>query len=108
MEQEADIQYGLINIFDNELSLSPSLQIFEEKLTAYINELISKNFEKLISILYRIDVSEQKLKQELAHASDSNAGAVIARLMIERQVQKIKTRSIYSKERKPGDEEGWL
>lgn len=58
-------------------------------LAAYVNELIMTNFERLVQLLYRIDVSEEKLKKLLRQNPESNAGLIIASLIIERQKQKI-------------------
>lgn len=60
-----------------------------------INELIETDFQKLISILYRMDVSEKKLKLLLEENQGQDAGLIIADLMIERQTQKIKSRQQY-------------
>ena len=68
----------------------------QEKLGGYINEMIQTNFDKLIMLLYRIDVSEQKLKQLLQQQPQQDAGKMIARLIIERQLQKIKNRQQFS------------
>jgi AraC-like DNA-binding protein len=61
-------------------------------LASYINDLIQKDFNKLISILYRLDVSENKLRRLLEENTGSDAGRIIADLVIERQLQKIKSR----------------
>ncbi len=61
-----------------------------QSLAAEINDLILVNFERLIQLLYRIDVSEQRLKQLLKEHPDQDAGLLIARLIIERQAQKKK------------------
>lgn len=61
-------------------------------LAVYINKLIQTDFHKLISILYRLDVSETKLKRLLEENSGSDAGVIIADLIIERQLQKIRSR----------------
>jgi hypothetical protein len=61
-------------------------------LAARINELIQLDFQKLISILYRLDVSEKKLKTLLEESSTTDAGYIITELIIERQIQKIKSR----------------
>jgi hypothetical protein len=78
-------------------------QAFADK----INELINTDFPKLISILYRMDVSEHKLKSLLKENPNMDAGLLITELMIERQTEKIRSR----KEHKPGenisDEEKW-
>jgi hypothetical protein len=61
-----------------------------QSLAAEINDLILVNFERLIQLLYRIDVSEQRLKQLLKEHPDQDAGLLIAGLIIERQAQKKK------------------
>jgi hypothetical protein len=61
-------------------------------LAVQVNNLIQTDFHKLISILYRLDVSENKLRQLLEENTNSNAGPIIADLIIERQLQKIKSR----------------
>jgi hypothetical protein len=74
-----------------------SLKELEEALTIYANQLIQKDFQKLVTLLYRIDVSEAKLKYLLQLQTDENADNIIAKLIIERQLQKIKSRQQFSK-----------
>jgi hypothetical protein len=62
-------------------------------LAVYINKLIEADFHKLISILYRLDVSETKLRQLLEENTGSDAAVIIADLIIERQIQKLKSRN---------------
>ena len=57
-----------------------------------INYLIINDFSKLVQMLYRMDVSEQKIKILLKENQGSDAGRIIAALVIERQMQKIKSR----------------
>jgi hypothetical protein len=66
---------------------------FLDDLAAEINQLILTNFERLVQLLYRIDVSETKLKTLLKENPDKDAGKLIALLMVERQLQKIKLKS---------------
>jgi hypothetical protein len=85
-----------------------SLKELEEVLTIYANQLIQKDFQKLITLLYRIDVSEAKLKYLLQLQTDENAGNIIAKLIIERQLQKIKSRQQFSKHNDDiSEEEKW-
>ncbi|WMJ72622.1 hypothetical protein RCC89_05520 [Cytophagaceae bacterium ABcell3] len=66
-------------------------------LAAYIEELIHNDFSRLLQILYRVDVPEEKLKKALAENKESlSSGEIIARLLVERQVQKIELRAKYS------------
>lgn len=62
-------------------------------MTQYIDQLISNDFDALMLLLYRIDVSEQKVKSMLADNNGVNAARIIAELIIKRQQQKILSRS---------------
>jgi hypothetical protein len=73
-----------------------------------INELVNNDFQKLVSILYRMDVSETKLKQLLNENPGTNAALIITDLMIERQEQKIISRQQFSKrDENISDDEKW-
>jgi len=73
-----------------------------------INELVNNDFQKLVSILYRMDVSEIKLKQMLNESPGTNAGLIIADLMIERQAEKIRSRQQFNKrDENISDDEKW-
>ncbi|WP_462252363.1 hypothetical protein [Ferruginibacter sp.] len=91
-----------------ELPEKISFAELEEKLSASINQLIQNNFEKLVSLLYRIDVSEKKLKNLLQDHVNENAGKIIAQLIIERQLEKMTLRKKYKNENTgASDEEPW-
>jgi hypothetical protein len=59
-----------------------------QALAARINHLIVHDFPRLIHILYVIDVSEEKLKKLLRTYKDSDAGVIIAKLVVDRQKKK--------------------
>ncbi len=67
--------------------------LYKQALIDRINELLQTDFPKLVAMLYRMDVSETKLKALLKENPDTDAGAIITELIIERQLQKIKSRS---------------
>jgi hypothetical protein len=99
--QEVSKELGIIV---NEKDPSFGKQLLAEK----INELITNDFQKLVLILYRMDVSEIKLKQLLNENAGANAAVIIADLMIERQAEKIKSRQQFSKRNENiSDEERW-
>ena len=77
------------------------------RLAVYINELILNRFGELVNLLYRIDVSEQKLRTLLKENSSGNAGDLIATLIIERQIQKLKFRQEQGRNTNTSDEESW-
>ncbi len=90
----------LIQLLNRELEIeiieNQSYAKIHTQLGDYINSLIEKDFDKLITYLYRIDVNEQKLKNLLQQNPEEDAGNMIATLIIERQLQKIKTREQFS------------
>ena len=92
-----------------EVSINEKDQSFARQiLVNRINELVTNNFQKLVSILYRMDVSEIKLKQLLKDNPGTDAGLIIADLMIERQAEKIKSREQYSRrDENISDDEKW-
>ena len=105
-------QTGLIQLLNTELDIvlpeKISPEELKEKLSQYINELIRTNFQKLITLLYRIDISEPKLKALLHENFDADAAVIIADLIIERQLQKIKSSQQFSQRDKNIDEnEKW-
>ena len=95
-EENQLLQQQIIAATGNKLVLQSTDEIFRKELAAYIHELINSDFEKLISILYRLDVNEKKLKTLLAEKAATDAGILIADAIIERQVQKINSRKKYS------------
>jgi hypothetical protein len=86
----------LNNSFGLDLPEAGTIEALEMLLAARINTMITADFNRLVSLLYRIDVSETKLKQLLRENSGVDAGGIIARLILERQWQKIETRRKYS------------
>ena len=72
-------------------------EVLLQRLTDEIQYLIDFDLDKLWSVLYRIDVSEQKLKDVLATTPFAQHAQGIAQLIIERQQQKIITRKQYKK-----------
>lgn len=77
------------------------------ELSTYINNLIKVDFPHLIQLLYRIDVSEEKLKQLLKDRPDEDAGKIIATLIIERQIQKLQARKQEKNNTADDVEESW-
>jgi hypothetical protein len=79
----------------------------EDMLAGEINRLVEHDFHKLVTILYRVDVNEHKLKQLLKDNPGKDAGVLIARLMIERQAEKISTRESLKRKAEDDGEEKW-
>ena len=100
-----DLIPAINDSFEISLPADISFQELKEKLAAHINHLINHDFEKLVSLLYRIDVNENKIRQLLEQQGGEDAAGLIADLIIERQLQKIKSRKeTKSNNEIPGDE----
>ena len=61
-------------------------------LTARIMELLETNYEKLLSALYLIDVSEEKSRAAFQQKTNADVAVALADLIIERHMEKAKTR----------------
>lgn len=85
-----------------------SLQELKNALSGHINGLIQTDFEQLVNLLYRVDVHEEKIKTFLQNSGGENAADIIAALIIERQLQKVKSRQQFkSNPNNETDEEKW-
>lgn len=80
---------------------------FERLLVGRINYLAGNDFPALVNLLYRIDVSEQKVIQVLKDRPDMDAGALIASLIIERMLEKAKNRDNFRPNSPIPDDEKW-
>ena len=103
-----EIQKQLLDSFEIDEQLLPASKNEEEKFSAFralliqrIEELIQRDFEKLKWILYRIDVSENKLGDALQN-SEADAATVMADLIIQRQIEKTESRKKFG-----GNENDW-
>ena len=98
----------IVNIVNDSFSLQSNENNFVDFLTEKINFLIVNDFNKLIFILYRADINEQKLNRLLAENKKEDAGKIIAALFIQRQLEKIKSREENSaKTSNDSQEERW-
>ena len=97
----------IVHIVNDCFCLQAAENNFSELLAEKINFLIVHDFNKLIQILYRADISEQKLKGMLAENKTEDAGKLIADLFIERQMQKIKSRRDNRRDQNISEEEKW-
>jgi hypothetical protein len=108
MEKDSSISL-LDKIVEVTNSLQPdSLNEIREKLILLINELINKDFQALLQLLYRIDVNEKKIRLYLNEKTNEDSANVLANMIIERQLQKIETRKKFKlKNKRKNDEEKW-
>ena len=79
-----------------ELTIQALEKLAPEDIANAINELIKNDFSKLVQLLYRIDVSEAKLKYILQAHPNEDAGKLIAAVVIERLTATKKAREMFS------------
>ena len=79
---------------DLQLTLTSNEHVDIRLIIDRINELIQKDFPSLLNLLYRIDVSEEKLKSVLNSQPETDAAILITQLIIERQNEKLKSKEI--------------
>lgn len=73
-----------------------------------VNEWLQHDFNRLVQVLYRMDVSENKLRKLLKDRPGEDAAGIIVNLMIERQLEKMESRRKFTPKNPPGDtEEKW-
>lgn len=82
---------------DFELPEDISENQLREVLIKAFEYLVEDDFSKLVQILYRADVDQDKLKQLLESAESSSSGEVIADAYIARQKAKLEIWNKYSK-----------
>ena len=99
-----------LTVIDTQIATASEIELrkddnFFNHLSAQLNKMINENFEQLIALLYRVDVSENKLKNILASNKAALSGNVLAKLIIERQLEKIETRKKFKTNPKENNEE---
>lgn len=94
------LQNDLRSAYGLDLRPAASIEELEGALAEKINAMILADFNGLVQLLYRIDVSEARVRQLLKENSEVDAGSLIARLILDRVGEKLKTRKMY---RAPGE-----
>ena len=90
---------------DNELLKLEDLTA--EQMAAFINDLIDRDFARLVQLLYRLDVSEDKLKSVLLEHPTGDAGDMIAGLIMERIAQREKAKELFKQKGEIPEDEKW-
>ena len=106
-QMNTDLIPALRQSINIELPDNLSFESLHDKLSDHINHLIQNDFQKLALILYRIDVNEEKLKRLLEENTNKDASTIITDLIIERQLQKIKSRQEFRRDNNISEEEKW-
>lgn len=74
---------------------NPGFELIKRQLARRISQMLDEDFGVLMQIFYRIDLNEQKVKEAIALADQP--AEKLAELVLEREMQKAKTRIEYQK-----------
>jgi hypothetical protein len=107
MQKEEEIRKYLQDEFAISILSGSKWKEMQKSLSLCIDELIQRDFGKLVSILYRIDVSESKLRKVLSENADTYASELIAQMIMERQLQKLESREKFRGKATETDEDTW-
>lgn len=80
---------------DSPIAECDSMAGLEVLLAQVINHLLDRDFQALLNIFYRLDISELKLKQILSSTDLSAMGTSLAQEVIARELKKVLTRQKY-------------
>ena len=80
---------------------------FLNQLSVAINSLIEDDFASLVQLLYTKDIDEEKLREMLTLNPAEDAGLLIARLLMERESQKMQARRSFKPNDDIPDDEKW-
>jgi hypothetical protein len=84
-QNKEDSGYDIINTGSNSF----------EKLCNYISWLMESRMDFLLSLMYRLDVTEKSIKEALHPSNPANPVKALAELIIQRQLDRIKTKEKY-------------
>lgn len=101
---EQELAYKSFELIKRDFGLEEQFEAEEDKpfdrlhdvLTRIVKYLLDKDFSTLMTALYRIDVSEEKVKEILELSHPSQLASNLASAIILREKQKIETRIKYS------------
>ncbi len=82
----------------DESNESEDMDSLQEHVKEVVHQLLDTNFEHLLQVLYRIDVSEEKVKRILNISDPERISSELADLIIRRELAKVQTRLKYNQE----------
>jgi hypothetical protein len=89
--ENREILVTLANQLEMVQTDSPAEKL-RELIRLRISDLITNDFNRLVMLLYQLDVSEKKLNACLEENKKTDAATIITELIIERQLQKAQSR----------------
>ena len=99
---EQELYPSLLDKLDKDFSLEKdslpvvdNLQIIREHLVNKVMELMTRDYNRFINNLYRIDIDENKVLEVLNLRDKTMVPEKLTDLIIERQLQRVKTQLLY-------------
>lgn len=86
----------LQKVFGVDSLSAKDMEALHYKLAHLIQKLLYSDFNRLLHILYRIDVEERKVKEAMVAEEPEIIAERISRLIIKRELQKAEIRFRYS------------
>lgn len=74
----------------------PLLAVLRERIT----ELLREDMQTLLTAMYRLDIPERKFEQAMALSNTDAIAEALARIVLDREVQRLQTRKQYEQEQK--------
>ena len=71
---------------------------FFDLLADQVAYMIERNLEELLSLMYRMDINEAKVHRALNPGNPEPANVAIAKLVMERQKQRVETKRHYKQD----------
>jgi len=99
-EELKETALALKSEWDLEIPDALTEEAILELLAARLVKIIERGPDTFYQLMYRLDISEKKLNAVL---QDKNVPLKIAKLIYDRQLQKIQSRLNYRKEKESGD-----
>ena len=95
-----------LSLIIRELNLTNDNRL-KGRIREIVGDLIVNDFNQLVQFLYQVDVNENKLKQLLHDTPGTDAAILITDLLIERQLEKIRSKQSLKNQGNIPDEEKW-
>ncbi|MCE1201852.1 MAG: hypothetical protein LWX09_07105 [Bacteroidia bacterium] len=79
-------------------ALSPEMDrpTMEQLIAEFVEDLLRRDFGHLCQLMYRHDVDERRFNEALQQPDDAGRAREIARLVVDRELLKMKTRAAYA------------
>jgi len=107
LQQTALLISKELYIDKDEIGLPEHFDLLRQRVVYVIGYLIDNDFEHLLNLLYIMDVDEGKIRAILDDHSILEPKYPIADVVIEREMQKVKTRIEYKQKKIDDDLEAW-